>query len=251
MAQTDRSYLLAELRERIDRMEGAAARRRAVLPFGLRALDRHLPAQGLPLGCLHEFAGASPAFEHAAAPISFVAGILARLRGPVLWCVNRRDLFAPGLAGAGLAPERIIYAESFKDAGVLPLVEEGLRSSGLAGVVGEVARIPFDASRRLQLAAEASGVTAFLLRRWKAASDADLAKPTAAVTRWRIASLPSGGISSPGVGRSRWRIDLLRCRAGEPSSFIVDACDEKGRLAVPSHLADGPPAASRERAAAG
>ena len=252
MAHAERRTLLAELRERIERVEGRGAkRRRPVLPFGLRDLDRHLPGGGLALGSVHEFAGASPAFEHAAAPISFIAGILARLPGPVLWCVKRRDLFAPGLAGAGLDPHRIIYAETHKDAAVLPVVEEALRFSGLAGVVGEVSRLSFDASRRLQLAAEGSGVTALLLRRWQAASEAEIGRPTAAVTRWRIAPLPSAELSCPGVGRSRWRVDLLRCRGAEPSSFIVDACDEKGRLSVPSDVADRPLAAPGRRAVAG
>jgi protein ImuA len=250
MAHAGRGYLLADLREQVERIEGSASRRRSVVPFGLREIDRRLPGQGLALGCLHEFAGASPAFEHAAAPISFVAGVLGRLKGPILWCLTRRDLFAPGLAGVGLGPERVIYAESYNHADILPLVEEGLRAPGLAGVVGEVSTISFDASRRLQLVAEASGVTAFLVRRWKAASDEALARPTAAVTCWRIASLPSVELASPGIGRSRWRVELLRCRGAEPSSWIVDAYDEKGRLSLPADMADRPLQAPQRRAAA-
>ena len=239
MSNAGRRALFADLRERIESLE-SSTRRRSALSFGVHDVDRHLPVHGLALGCLHEFAGASPAFEHAAGPISFVAGILARLKGPVLWCLARRDLFAPGLAGVGLSPERVVYAETYKEADVLRLVEEGLRSPGLVGVVGEVSRISFDASRRLQLASEASGVTAFLVRRWKAASETELGRPTAAVTRWRITSLPSVELASPGVGRSRWRVDLLRCRGAEPSSWIVSACDEKGRLSLPSDMADRP-----------
>lgn len=252
MEHAGRRLVLADLRERIERLENAAGRRRSALPFGLAALDRHLPGKGLALGALHEFAGASPAFEHVAAPISFVAGVLARTRGPVLWCLARRDLFAPGLAGVGLNPDRVIYAETHKEADVLRLVEEGLRSPGLAGVVGEVSRISFDTSRRLQLAAEASGVTAFLVRRWKAASGEALGRPTAAVTRWRISAAPSADLVSPGIGRSRWCVELLRCRAAEPSSWIVDACDEKGRLSLPADVANRPlQAPERRRAATG
>ena len=40
------------------------------------------------------------ASEHAAAATLFIAGILARNKGPVLWCVRCRDLFAPALAAA-------------------------------------------------------------------------------------------------------------------------------------------------------
>jgi hypothetical protein len=40
---------IEELRERIRRLEGAAGRRRLVLPFGIKAIDRHLPGGGLAL----------------------------------------------------------------------------------------------------------------------------------------------------------------------------------------------------------
>jgi hypothetical protein len=48
---------IEELRERLQRLEGAAGRRRLVLPFGIKAIDRHLPGGGLALGALHEVAG--------------------------------------------------------------------------------------------------------------------------------------------------------------------------------------------------
>ena len=135
----------------------ALARR---LPFGVRAVDRHLPGGGLALDALHEVMETGAASEHAAAATLFVAGILARNKGPVLWCVRRRDLFAPALAAVGLHPDRVIYAETHREAEVLAAAEEGLRHKGLAGVVAEVARLGLTASRRLQLAAEESGVPA-------------------------------------------------------------------------------------------
>lgn len=100
------------------------------------------------------------------------------------WCLTRRDLFAPGLLHAGLHPDRVIYVETSHDRDVLPLIEEGLREKGLGAVVGEVTRLGFTALRRLQLAAEASGVTARLLRRWWTVVEKDLTQlPTAASTR--------------------------------------------------------------------
>jgi protein ImuA len=48
---------MEKLRERIRRLESAAGRRRLVLPFGLKAIDLHLPGGGLALGALHEVAG--------------------------------------------------------------------------------------------------------------------------------------------------------------------------------------------------
>src|ERR1700726_1695466 len=94
------------LRERIRRLEGAAGRRRLVLPFGLKAIDQQLPEGGLALGALHEVAGGGHGAIDGAAAALFAAGIAARLRGRVLWCLTRQDLFAPALAQAGLMPDR-------------------------------------------------------------------------------------------------------------------------------------------------
>jgi protein ImuA len=103
MLHAGRDLALSELRERIERLEGRG-RPRTVLPFGVRMLDRHLPGGGLALGAVHEVMEAGAASEHAAAATLFVAGILARNKGPVLWCVRRRDLFAPALAAWACIP---------------------------------------------------------------------------------------------------------------------------------------------------
>jgi hypothetical protein len=52
------------------------------------------------------------------------------------------------LARVGLHPDRVIYCEAWKDADVLPAMEEGLRHGGLAGAVGELVRLPLTPSRR-------------------------------------------------------------------------------------------------------
>lgn len=43
----------------------------------------------------------------------------------------------------------------------------------------------------------------------------------------------------PGLGRSRWLLELIRCRAGESADFEVEACDATGRIAVPAEVAGG------------
>src|SRR5215471_20720205 len=152
------------LRGRIQCLEGRA-RHRAVLPFGIKAIDERLPEGGLALGALHEVAGGGNGAIDGAAAALFAAGIAARTQGRVLWCVTRQDLFAPALAAAGLAPDRVIYVEAGDEKSVLACFEEGLRHGGSHGglhggfgaVVAEVARLSMTASRRLQLAAEGSG----------------------------------------------------------------------------------------------
>jgi protein ImuA len=299
------------LRTRLEALDGGARRRRAVLPFGIPAIDGRLPDGGLALGALHEVAGGGNGAIDGAAAALFAAGIAARTRGRVLWCVTRQDLFAPAIAQAGLAPDRVIYVEAQDEKTLLACFEEGLREhSGLGAVVGEVARLSMTASRRLQLAAEGSGAIGIAIRRlpafhrtWRKNTDSKLefsaatgdslprlrgrdgegARPhapslppgplpspppqaeegpgpagrslpgdfphsTAAVTRWRVSARPSAPLPVAGVGRARWRLELIRCRGGEGACFDVEACDAQGRLALPSELVHGPgQEASRQR----
>lgn len=242
------AHALEDLRTRIAGIAQAGRARHPVVPFGVAAIDAHLPQGGLLRGALHEIAGG----VHGAEAVLFVAGVLARLDGPVLWCLRRRDLFAPALAGAGLHPDRVLYAEAGDERTVLLCLEKGVRHAGLAGAVGEVARLSMTASRRLQLAAEASGVIAFVIRRWRTAAEeaGDFGQPTAAVTRWRITAAPSSPLPFPGIGRARWRLELVRVRGGDSAAWEVEACDGQGRLALSAELADRPvaPAAGRQRA---
>jgi protein ImuA len=241
MRRSATQSVIDHLRERVARIEGGATRRSSVLPFRIPQLDSRLPGGGLACGALHEVAGGGNGAVDGAAAALFAAGIAARTRGRVLWCVTRPDLFAPALAQAGLPPDRVIYVEVGDEKTVLPCFEEALRHGGLGAVVAEVTRLPMTASRRLQLAAEGSGVIGLALRRWRRQTEAvDFGQPTAAMTRWRISVLPSTPLPVPGVGRARWLVELIRCRAGESADFELEACDDTGHLALPSDLADGP-----------
>ncbi len=225
---------------------GVPLKRRRTLPLRLPEIDRTLPGGGLALGALHEVAGTGPEVEHGAASALFVAALLGRLHGPVLWVLGQADLFAPALAAVGLAPHLVIYVEA--SAAVLLAMEEGLRQPGLVGVVGEVEALGLTASRRLQLAAEASGAIAFALRRSRRFDDPALDAPSAAITRWRVSALPSLDGSPDTLERPRWRLDLVRVRGAEPGSWIVEAPDAKGRLALAADLANRPAAPARRRA---
>jgi protein ImuA len=147
--------VIDNLRAQIARIEGISVRH-AHIPFGLDAIDSRLPGGGIASGALHEIAGSPDLADDASATI-FLAGILARMEGPVFWCLRWCDLFAPALHLAGLHPDRVIHVEAGSDTNVLLAMEECLRHPGLAGVVGEVTRYSGVASKRLQLAAEASG----------------------------------------------------------------------------------------------
>ena len=243
-----RAERLAALRAEVRALESAGSERRLCLPFGVDAIDSRLAGGGLPVASLSEAAGERPGPAVQAAATLFLASLAARRPGIVLWALGSRDLFAPGLAGAGLPPDRLLYAECARDEDVLAVMEEGLRHGGLAAVVGEVGRAAMPATRRLQLAAEEGGTMALMLKRWRRNGEDPLAAPSTAVTRWRLACAPSEKLAVPGVGRPRWRLTLARQRGGEPHNWTMESPDAEGRLALPSEL-EHRPGASERRAA--
>jgi protein ImuA len=229
------------LRAQIEKIEGRSRRAKSVLPFGIAELDSRLPGNGLARGALHEVAGGGNGAVDGAAAALFAAGIAARTTGKVLWCITQPDLFAPALAQAGLAPDRVIYVEAGDDKTVLACMEEGLRHGGLGAVVAEVARLTMTASRRLQLCSEETGSIGIALRRWRRHTEAsEFGQPTAAMTRWRVSVRPSQPLPVPGLGRARWLVELIRARAGESADFELEACDDTGRLALPAELVHRP-----------
>jgi protein ImuA len=195
-------------------------------PLGLPALDAALGG-GLPTGCLQEVIGSSDGA--AAGFCAFLLGCLAsREAAPrsVLWgWIGEGDLYPPGLAAFGLDPAQVILLGAPGPADLLWAMEEGLRCPALAGVVMEVDRLDLVASRRLQLAAAAGGVTGFLLARGRRPP----AAVSAAALRWRIEALPG----------ERWRVGLERRRGGRPGAWILEKEDETDRLFVAAALADG------------
>lgn len=210
-----------------------------ILPFGIPELDERLGG-GLRAGALHEAAPCGCSLADDAAATLFLAGIAAREAldhgSPVLWVSSRSDLYAPGLAQAGLSAADVIYAEARDDAALLAVVEDAVRDGTPAAVVGEIGRLSMVAARRLQLAAADANLPVLLLRQRRGREQDPFAEPSAAWTRWRVGSAPSARLAVAGVGRSRWSVELARQRGGAPFSMIVEGCDETGRLAVPAAL---------------
>ncbi len=208
-----------------------------------------MPGGGLPLGRLHEIVARGLDGETGAAGAAFAAALLARLAGPVVWSFLRADLHGPGLAAFGLHPDRLILVHARNEAEVLAVLEESLRTPKIAAALGEVGRLSLTASRRLQLACERSGATGFVLRRWPYGEPrAGLRQePSAAVTRWHVAPLPSEG-DKPGLGTPRFEVALLHCRGGgggggggggRTGRFIMELDDASpGHVRVVAELAD-------------
>ena len=225
--QAERLAVLADLRRRVSRFELAESSQAAAggryFDPGVVALSRHLPGGGLLRAGLHEIVAGRPDDGAAPAFTGFLAARRAAVSGQtegggaVLWCSAARGLYGPGLARLGLAPERLLLALGRDDRERLWVMEEGLRCPGVAAVVAEVRKLDLKQSRRLQLAAEASGVTALLLRPWGAALASG-----AALTRWRISSassLSAAGMPGRGIGRPGLKAELLRARGGRAGQW--------------------------------
>ncbi len=235
------------------------------LPLGVREVDAALGG-GLSCGALHELAG-MPGEEGPL--VAFAVGLAARaaagLRRPVLlacqevaeWEAGR--LYGPGLAALGLPPEALLLVRVRKPQDVLFVMEEGLKCAGLSAVLGEfLSPVPevLTATRRLALAAQGSPRLGLMLRHKADPS------PCAALTRWRISTLPSpaadgfGGLGAPcflaRLTRNRfgptgeWRLmfdtGVFQPAPGERSGHErgrVAAALSEPRLASPAHGSRG------------
>ncbi len=255
---------LAKLRTAIRAIEMPAPSRTEArtVSVGATAIDASLPWNGLPMGGLHEVAGDAAATAFCTALLARIAD--ARPRAPILWCQRGHDLYGHGLSAFGLAPGRLIVLRGRNDEDILWAMEEGLRTPGLAAVLGQVHKLPPIAARRLHLAAENTGATGFLLRPAR-----PHAPSSAALTRWRVDCAPStrpagegapqGPTQAPILGAARWRVSLRRCRPGSalapramvsPRSWLVEWCDETGDLSVLADIGDrsAEPAPARQAA---
>jgi protein ImuA len=228
---------LAALRARIRALEGRGEGF-ATPPVRLGpALDPLLPTGGLARAALHELAG--PAATLAA--LAFARAALDR-PGLLVWCLDERTArgrglpWPPGLAARGLDPARLLLVRAPDPRAAAWAVEEALGSPAAAVVVGELARVGLDLSRRLQLAAEAGGGLGLLLR-----SGRD-PEPSAARTRFRVEPVAAEG------GAERLRLELWRVKGAAPAVVEVVVDGRTLALAPAPVLAD--PAAPPGRTAA-
>lgn len=209
----------ALLRRRVALIERSctAAVEASGVPTGHAGVDRALGGT-LPRAALHELFAMEPG--DAGSGTGFAAVLARLLGGETLWLrEDRADrasgrLHAPGLAEIGLDPARLTLGVLPDAAAVLRAAADAMRCPGLGAAVielwGDPAPLDLTASRRLALAAEASGVTALLLR------VSATAAPSSARTRWRVAAAPSAPLAANAPGHCAWEIELLRQR-GRPA----------------------------------
>lgn len=207
-------------------MKGAAQGLKPCAPASLSALERLLQPEFLKAAC-HEFYAAKEA--DSACLSGFVLG-LATLSGgnrPLLWVHHERvsaktgELYPLGVKELGVDPERLIILRANDAPSVLQAGLEGAHCPALGAVIltfwGENKAFDLTSSRRLALAAKASQLPILLIRM------AALDQPSAAESRWRVASAPSRPLAANAPGLPAFSLTLLRHRAGlAPGTWHVE-----------------------------
>jgi len=246
-----RTSTLATLRGSIEHIE---AHGDAYLPdrVALGHADADATLQGgLALGAMHEvFAEAG---RQSAAATGFVAGLAGRAaaRRPLVWVrqdfaeIESGALSMSGLVELGLDPRVLVTVRAADVDTALKTAADALACDALGVVVlevwGEARQLDLVTSRKLTLAAQASGVTGLLLR------VAAEPSPSTAETRWIVRaahspplapSLPAASLmpaapSLPAAPWSAWGApvfdaQLVRNRHGPVGRWIMEwKCDER------------------------
>ena len=260
-----RTSTLANLRGSIERIEAhgdACTPGRAAL--GHADADATLQG-GLAVGAMHEVF--TDAGRQSAAATGFVAGLAGRVaaRRPLVWVrqdfteIESGALSMSGLAELGLDPRLLVTVRAADVDTALRTAADALACDALGAVVlevwGEARQLDLVASRKLTLAAQASGVTGLLLRL------AAEPQPSTAETRWIVGAAHS----PPAAHWSAWGApvfdaQLVRNRHGPVGRWIMEwKCDEclfskpaaypQPVAAAPAHRPHQTPARARQRRA--
>ena len=234
---------LATLRSQIERIETAeVVHHHDRVALGHGEVDHALKG-GLARAAIHEVFCEG---RQGAAATGFVTGLAGRVttRKPLLWV--RQDfseletgaLSMSGLAELGLDPRRVVTVRAADVESALRSSADALACDALGAVVlevfGDARQLDLVASRKLTLAAQASGVTCLVLR------VAAEPSPSTAETRWIVQAAHSPPTSQlgpaaalrPAAAWDAWGApvfdaQLVRNRHGPVGRWIMEwKCDE-------------------------
>jgi protein ImuA len=234
---TARINTLATLRGRIERIEAPGdAYAPNKVSLGHAGADATLRG-GLAMAAVHEVFAEG---HQSAVATGFIAGLAGRIsaRRPLVWVrqdfteIESGALSMSGFSELGLDPRCLVTVRAADADSALRTAADALACDALGVVVleiwGDARQLDLVASRKLTLAAQASGVTALLLR------VAATPQPSTAETRWivRAAHSPPGNPSMPAAPWRAWGApvfdaQLVRNRHGPVGRWIMEwKCDE-------------------------
>jgi len=195
---------LEKLRERLACLEETQRRFSRMIPI--------TEAVGLPAGCIHEVKGDSLASALAFSAI--LSARIAEVQGNIVYISPDRSLHPLGLLPYGIRLNQLLLVSVRRSQNLAWAAMEALRCPQVSAVMTVLSGVDLTDSRRLQLAAESSGATGFLLGH---ATSAPIFAP---ITRWKISSRV--GKLGQRFDEPAWALDLLYCRGGRPGSWAVE-----------------------------
>lgn len=205
--------------------------------LGFAPADAAFP-HGLAGDALHEVFAENPGAHMAAT--GFALAFAARTaegaaapRRPIIWIEEETasseygGLYPPGLHAFGIDPARLLIVRCPTAQDVLKTANDALEagsggkashlvSSIVASVTGQPKCLDLTASRRLLLATEAAQLPVILLRSHRTAVQ------SAAVSRWRIAPVPSRSSGANAPGKPAFSAVLERNRHGTCGQWIME-----------------------------
>jgi protein ImuA len=205
---------------------------RPSLPLGVAEADRVLGG-GIAPGALHEV------YARDWAAGGFAACLAIRAAGPkpLFWvrpdyeALEYGALHAQGLAELGGRPENLFLVRTANAAEALAAASDILACAPVGALLLEMSGMPraldLVASRKLNFAANLSGVTAILLR------EGAQAMPSAAQARWQIPAAPSSGDDD--WGQPSFHAELIRNRLGPTGHWTMTWSPEDGIFREPAH----------------
>ena len=261
MKESGRKRKFARLRHQVATLDGQMTRPR--LRLGVDSLDSALGG-GLALGRVHMLCAGQMAYRGALT--GFAVCLLRQLLalpdndGPIVWCPSSGAgaggmIYAAGMAALGLDPDRLLIVDTPSPTRRLAVLEDILRTNGLAAVIAEYdgARQSADywmrLARRTQLAAEASGTTGFILgwpscasgfeSQWNIAPVATYEQVTESQNTWQNTCQNT----CYNAWHNIWQIELKQARGGRAHDLILawDAVDNTLSEWPSAKVADAPP----------
>src|SRR6476620_7090785 len=226
-----RTNTLATLRGSIERIEAPAqAGAPGRVALGHADVDATLQG-GLAVAAVHEVFAEG---RQSATATGFVAGLAGRAaaRRPLVWVrqdfteIESGALSMSGLAELGLDPRLLVMVRAADVDPALRTAADALACDALGAVVlevwGQARQLDLVASRKLTLAAQASGVTGLLLRL------AAEPQPSTAETRWIVRAAHSPPAAPwHAWGAPMFDAELVRNRHGPVGRWIMEwKCDE-------------------------
>lgn len=219
--KADRYDRLSQARQtisRIERRDRTASLTGAVLTTGFGVVDTALPRGGLAFGGVHEILGLG-ARRFA---VRLLRQRLAQCDAPALWIVPAgagHSLYGPGMAKAGVDPNRVVIVRARNTREGLWTVEEALKSGAFALVLGELdTPVGQTAARRLQLAAEAGPAMGLLLSE----GCRPIGAPGSVTSRWRAEPAPSLAREANVVRRLSLHLERHRGLIGDGAHWMVE-----------------------------